>query len=195
MIRCNKEQEWLRQVEERMQQKEPLILAMDGMSGAFKTTLAQKTAQRYGGVVIHCDDFFLPSYLRTSERMLKPGGNIHYERMKCEVIDQLPKHMPFVYQRFDCATMTMGDAIKIPKSRLYLIEGAYALHPYFGRYYDFSVYVCISAQEQEFRIQKRNSNYRDFFQKWIPMEQQYQDYFSVAAGADMVLDTTEWRKE
>ena len=37
-----------------------LVVALDGMSCAGKTTFARELAQRFSGSVVHMDDFFLP---------------------------------------------------------------------------------------------------------------------------------------
>jgi len=73
----------------------PLIVAIDGMSSALKTTLSEKLSDMFDGAVIHCDDFFLPLEFRTQERFAEPGGNIHYERMKAEVIDKFPDELKY----------------------------------------------------------------------------------------------------
>lgn len=67
----------------------PLILGIDGMCGAGKTSLAAFLSERYSCSVVHADDFFLPPELRTAERLSEPGGNIHYERLMEEVIRPL----------------------------------------------------------------------------------------------------------
>ena len=65
------------------------IIAIDGRCAAGKTTLAARLAKELGGDVIHMDDFFLPLELRTEERFREPGGNVHYERFKTEVLKPL----------------------------------------------------------------------------------------------------------
>lgn len=47
---------------------EHAALAIDGMSASGKSTLAAEIADRFGGSVIHTDDFHLPFELRTEER-------------------------------------------------------------------------------------------------------------------------------
>ncbi len=49
-------------------------VAIDGRCAAGKTTLAQALADATGGGVIHMDDFFLPTGLRTAARLEEPGG-------------------------------------------------------------------------------------------------------------------------
>ncbi|MBQ4282690.1 MAG: AAA family ATPase [Lachnospira sp.] len=173
-------------------QQEVVVIAIDGMSAAGKTTLSVQLEKEFGASVIHCDDFFLPKELRTLERLAEPGGNIDYNRMKKEVIDQLNRvrksGSDFVYQRFDCKTMDLADSIVVKQSKLYVVEGAYAMHPHFGRYYDISVYLRIDGKKQLERIKQRNGDTTMFEERWIPMENRYADEFDIVQGADIVAD-------
>lgn len=51
-----------------------LIVAIDGMSGSGKTYTAEKLKEYFDCNIIHTDDFFLPSNMRTPERLSKIGG-------------------------------------------------------------------------------------------------------------------------
>ncbi len=180
--------------------KKSFIIAIDGMSAAYKTTVAKElakklTAEGIASGVIHCDDFFLPMELRTAGRLSEPGGNIHYERLKEEVIDRLLSGEKIAYHRFDCSKMDFGELQHVPDSRVYIVEGAYALHPYFAKYYDLSVFMKVSGEGQLERIQRRNGNTDMFEKKWIPLEDRYQSEFGIEAGADMVIDTTEQERD
>lgn len=170
----------------------PFIIAMDGMSASLKTTVAERLAVDFDGAVIHCDDFFLPMELRTQERLEEPGGNIHYERMKTEVIDKFPDRLE-AYTRFDCSVMAYKGIVEVPRKRLYIVEGAYALHPYFGKYYDVSIFMRVSKEEQIKRLKLRNGNTDTFVNKWIPMEKIYNKSYEIENNADIVVDTTDWR--
>lgn len=169
-----------------------IIVAIDGMSAALKTTTAKELAAIFDGAVIHCDDFFLPRELRTQERLSEPGGNIHYERMKKEVIDKFPDRLE-AYTRFDCSVMNYEGIVEVPRKRLYIVEGAYALHPYFSKYYDISIFMKVSEYEQIKRISFRNGNTDVFLNKWIPMEQMYNKSFGIEKNSNIVVDTTDWR--
>ena len=84
--------------------KEIIVIAIDGMTGSGKTTLAEELSQVYKAPIFHADDYFLPPELRTEQRLNEPGGNIHYEKMKKEIIDILVegkinstiKYKPFI---------------------------------------------------------------------------------------------------
>ena len=65
------------------------VIAIDGRSGAGKTTLSQILSERLGASVVHMDDFFLPLSLRSDKRLSEAGGNVHYERFIEEVLPHI----------------------------------------------------------------------------------------------------------
>ncbi|HML46086.1 MAG TPA: hypothetical protein PKE04_04975, partial [Clostridia bacterium] len=58
------------------------ILAVDGNSGAGKSSLSTLLQAVFGAAVLHMDDFFLPAARKTAARMAEPGGNVDYERVR-----------------------------------------------------------------------------------------------------------------
>ena len=177
-----------------LENNEQIVIAVDGMSGALKSTMAQALAKKYEAQIIHCDDFFLPAHLRSKERYEQPGGNIDYVRLKDEVIDNLSRNSPqiadFSYGKFDCRQMKVTQNINISKARMYVVEGVYSLHPYFGKYYDYSIFLKVNGKEQLKRIEARNGDVQMFKDMWIPMENLYFDKFAIQQKADCVIDTT-----
>ena len=165
------------------------IIAMDGRCAAGKTTLAARLAEELGGDVIHMDDFFLPPKLRTPERRKEPGGNVHYERFREEVLPKLREGVPFSYRRFDCSRMTLGEEIPVKNNGFVFVEGAYSCHPVFGDYMDRRVFLDIDGKTQEDRIRNRNGEDRlqDFLQLWIPLEEAYFQTFSPWEKADFII--------
>ena len=167
------------------------IIAIDGRCAAGKTTLAVRLAEELDGDVIHMDDFFLPPELRTPERRGEPGGNVHYERFREEVLPKLRTGEAFSYQRFDCSRMALGDRIPVKNSGFVFVEGAYSCHPVLGDYMDRKVFLDIDSRTQTDRIRKRNGEDRlqDFLQLWIPLEEAYFQAFSVEEKADYIIKT------
>ena len=98
--------------------KSKVLTAIDGRCGAGKTTLAAALATHYGCPVIHMDDFFLQPKQRTPERYKEPGGNVDYERVEEEILKPVLSGADFVYQRFDCRTMSMQEGQKRSWKRL-----------------------------------------------------------------------------
>lgn len=164
-------------------------IAIDGRCAAGKTTLAEILADRLDARVVHMDDFFLPTNLRTQERLEEPGGNVHYERFLEEIIPHLNEGSAFFYQRFDCSRMEPGEHRKLPAARFTIVEGAYSCHPILGSYMSFRVFMDVESKTQEDRIRERNGQERllVFREKWIPMEEKYITEFQIKEKADFVL--------
>lgn len=165
---------------ENIKNKQHLILAIDGMSASGKSTLANELHQLLGGNLFHLDDFFLPLEKRTKERLEEPGGNVDYERFLEEVLIPISKQETVYYRRFDCSTMTLQKASVINYSSINIIEGSYAMHPIFTKYYTDCVVLYVSPQTQLQRLKVRSPNQLDMFvHRWIPLENQYFKYYQI----------------
>ena len=173
-----------------IQAKGRAVLAIDGKAAAGKSSFASELAGQFTAPVIHMDDFFLPPELRTEERYAQPGGNIHYERFGEEVLPLLREPRPFSYRRFDCHTMDYAEIVSVPDASLRIVEGAYALHPSFGKYYDLALFVDVEEGKQFQRIAARDGQdmlpvFRD---RWIPYENQYIEACRVIDRCDHIIE-------
>lgn len=166
-----------------------LRLAIEGGSASGKTTLAALLQSVYGCAVVHTDDFFLQPSQRTADRLSQPGGNLDRERLLEEVLVPLSKGQSVFYRPFYCATMTLGQREELPETPLTVIEGAYSMHPELSDYYDMSVFLEVSPEEQARRIDQRNSPLmaRRYLNEWIPMERRYFESFDIKKCCDLVL--------
>ena len=162
------------------------ILAIDGRCGAGKTTLAAALSERLSCPVIHMDHFFLPRAMQTAARLTAPGGNIHHERFAADVLGSLGD--AFSYTPWDCKRQAMGEPIFVSKSRYTVVEGSYSMHPVFGRYFDFGIFMDISKEEQTARLQAREGDgFARCSERWIPLEELYFTACSVRERADIVI--------
>lgn len=165
------------QIYRTIQKKNRVLVAVDGMAGSGKSQFAALLAELTGADVIHMDDFFLPTEKRTMERLTEVGGNVDYERFAEEVLPELAKDpwMPFSYRIYDCDVKMLHGERHIGNAPVHIVEGSYALHPTFGKYYDFAVFLHITPEEQMRRILKRNGNVlgERFRNVWIPRENAY----------------------
>lgn len=170
----------------------PLILAIDGMCGSGKTTLAEYLSSIFDSAIIHMDNFFLPFERKTKERLWEPGGNIDYERFTEIALPALGKREPFSYMAYNCQTAAYDRKMEIPSCTLIIVEGSYSLHERFGHYYDLSLFLNVSSQEQLRRLEARCQNeakFTRFKTEWIPMENSYHEAQSVRERADMIIYT------
>jgi len=151
------------------------VIAVEGRAASGKSTMASQLQQILGAGVIHMDDFFLPLSLRTQERFRMPGGNVHYERFREEVLPYLKKPEEFSYRLFDCSRMDFHGERRIEESRIRIVEGSYSLHPVFGAYADIMVFSDVDKEEQMRRIISRNgSEMAEIFRnRWILLEEDY----------------------
>ena len=162
-------------IKELNNEKNNIIVAIDGKCGSGKTTLTNYLKDILNCNVIPMDHFFLPSDRRTKKRLNEPGGNIDYERFYCEVLENLILNRDFSYSAFDCQTQKKQPPIDVIYSNITIVEGAYSCHPKFRDYYDLRIFLSIDKTKQKERILLRNGkdSYKDFESKWIPLEELY----------------------
>ncbi len=168
---------------------EQLLVAIDGHSGAGKTSLARLLAQIYNCNVIHMDHFFLPSAMKTEARLAEPGGNVDYDRFKTEVLAGLQEGDDFCYGIYDCSQGKIVEQRRLPKKQLNIIEGVYSMHPIFNDPYQLKVFMQVDPQIQSERILQRSGAqlHRRFLSEWIPLENKYFAAFRIAEQADLIL--------
>lgn len=170
---------------------EQIVIAIDGMCGAGKSTLAELLHERLGGNLFHMDDFFLQPYQRTTERLSEIGGNVDYERFKKEVTDHLGDTKEFTYGVFDCGKQCISQRVTVKPARINIIEGSYSLHPYLGDKANIRLFLSVDGEEQIKRISGRNSKeqVKRFVEEWIPKENSYFEQYNISKKC-VCFDTT-----
>lgn len=173
----------------KLPEKPVRVIVIDGRAASGKSTLARQLAQIMGSGTVHLDDFFLPPALRKKERLAQPGGNVHYERFRSEVLPFLRSGKEFSYRIFDCKRLDYHGERKVAASAWRIVEGAYAMHPVFGDYADLKVFFDINPDEQLQRIRQRNGEAaaKVFASRWIPMEENHIRQHRVMERADLIL--------
>ena len=169
--------------------KGKVLIGIDGMAGAGKSTLARELAEVLNGEIIPMDDFFLPPELRTAERLAEAGGNVHYERFSAEVGQNLVFGNSFDYGVFDCSKMAIDSIRHIENGQVVIVEGSYCLRPEFRDLYDVRIFMEVDEDIQMKRITERNGSEMAlrFKELWIPMENKYFKECGVKECADIVL--------
>lgn len=156
-------------------EKGRVLLALEGMSAAGKTTLAAELARAWGGNVYHMDDFCLPAAQRPLNWQQVPGGHMDLERFRQEVLEPLSRGEAVAYRPYSCREGAFGQARRIPPKPLEIVEGAYATHPRLAAAYDLAVFVQVDPEEQRRRILARSGpqGLLRFQELWIPQEWRY----------------------
>ncbi|WP_137655000.1 uridine kinase family protein [Bifidobacterium moukalabense] len=166
------------------------FVAIDGPCASGKTMFAARLHDRFGGNVLHMDDFFLRPEQRTPERFAEPGGNVDRERFEAEVLKPLAAGEPVRYRPWDCRTGDFATSRIIEPASLTVVEGSYSMHPALRGYYDLMICLAIDPTEQLRRLEARNPRMlRRFIDEWIPLENRYFELTDTQEGADLLIDT------
>mgnify|MGYP002735701231 FL=1 len=171
-------------------ERERVFVAIDGPCTSGKTTLATVLQRRFGGNVLHMDDFFLRPEQRTPERFAEPGGNVDRERFEDEVLAPLAAGKITQYRPWDCHTGDFAASHNVEPARLTIVEGSYSMHPALRGYYDLMICLTIDSGEQLRRLEARNPRMlQRFIDEWIPLENRYFASTEPRTAADLLVDT------
>lgn len=172
-------------VDAAVKESDRTVIAIDGMSAAGKTSLANILAAQYNANVIRMDDFFLPVDEREEDGIHRIGGNIDLERLK-ETLDSIDR--PYSYIPYSCKLNRMLQERIVTPRPLTIVEGTYSMLPELLDRYDLKVFLKVKRDLQGFRIVLRNGiNAKAFFGLWLPKEREYFAVNNPEAEADMVF--------
>lgn len=178
-----------KKIDESIKNRKSITIAIEGNSGAGKSSLAGYISSIYDSNLIHMDNFFLRPEQKTEDRLNEVGGNIDYERFNREVIKGLKSNLEFEYQTYDCKTLKLDDVHRVKPKMLNIIEGVYSMHPLFIDIYDLKIFLEIDEKTQVERILKRNGELMlsRFINEWIPMENKYFREMNIRDKSDTIL--------
>lgn len=181
----------LLRIAQQMNQKHPLLIAIDGRCGSGKTHLAALLQALFPCRVFHTDHYYLPIARRPADWQQRPAGNMDLERLRTEVI-QPARTGATVYRRiFECAAQHLGEPQAVEPMPLSIVEGSYALHPMLADAYDMCIFLTCSEHEQKTRLQAREGAHFEMFERiWIPMEQRYHAACDPLSYHPVVMDTS-----
>ncbi|WP_245206828.1 uridine kinase family protein [Bifidobacterium dentium] len=166
------------------------FVAIDGPCASGKTVFAASLHERFGGNVLHMDDFFLRPEQRTPERFAEPGGNVDRERFEAEVLKPLAAGKAVRYRPWDCHTGDFATSRSVEPAALTVVEGSYSMHPALRGYYDLTMCLIVDPSERLRRLEARNPRMlQRFINEWIPLENRYFESTNTQGSADLLVDT------
>lgn len=188
MINKNLIVELKKSIETLSLQNDLIVIAIDGNSGAGKSTIAKQLSNIFECNIFHMDNFFLTPELRTQERFNEIGGNVDYVRFKKEVGQGLRIRKEFQYRIYNCQTGTFDQTITVKPKKINIVEGVYSMHPTLINLYNLKIFLSIDKEEQGRRILKRSGSelYKRYIDLWIPMEDQYFEHMGIREQSDFV---------
>ncbi len=181
----------LSRLEQLLNDNERVFMAIEGRSATGKTDLSNLLSELYRCNIVRTDHFFLPQEMRTAERLLEPGGNVHYERMKEEVSNHLSDELGFSYHIFDCSRGDYFGENRLKTNRLTVVEGVYSMHPKVDIDYQITVFIETDLNTRMRRIEKRDGieMAKRFKEEWIPMEDKYFEHYDIKSRCDFIVVT------
>ena len=162
----------------KIKKKEHPLIGIDGFGAAGKSTLAEKIKNRLKSAqIIHIDDFYKPSYLRSDEKSNSTlNEDFDWKRLEEEVFNKKRSNITsFRYQRYDWPSDTMADFIEVDTRLPIIVEGVFSLQHRFFDLYDITVWVTASENTIIRRaIERDGIETKDtWLIEWQPVERKY----------------------
>jgi uridine kinase len=154
------------------------IVAVDGLGGAGKSTLAEIVADALGRApIIHTDDFAswdnpLSWWPRLVDQVLKP----------------LSVNQPAHYQRYDWDAKSMAEWHDVEPGEYLIIEGVSSSRTAFRPYLAFSIWVETPRKERLRRgLERDGQDALELWNGWMAQEDDYAEREQPAKHADIVI--------
>ena len=168
-------------------QGRPVVVALDGGSGAGKTTLARQVQSLTGAAIIHLDDFYttiVPEHKwpeRSIEQRLQ--GVFDWQRVRWDALEPLRADRPARWFAFDfVAGLTpngtyglRNEATEMKPAPILLLEGFYSASPPLTDLIDLAVLIQVSADERSRRTDLRDET--DFLNRWHAIWDEVEAYY------------------
>lgn len=134
-------QELIEKLEQLMQEKDHVVIAIDGPNHALGARIAEQLQQKY-----KCNIFRTSNYNRlpddlTSGSAAQPGGRLDCARLRTEVIEPLRAGADVSFRVYSVIAMSYMPAMPVSARKLNIIEGVYSMHPELAPLYDLTVFA------------------------------------------------------
>lgn len=176
-----------------------LLVGIDGFGGSGKSTFAKELSEEGQDIaVVHMDDFYLPSALRSEgEPGSRPvGSDFDWKRLKREVIDPLIDNKEIKYQIYDWNTDTISNWKLILPGGIVIIEGVYSTRNELADFYDFRIWIdCPRELRLKRGLLRDGEISRTLWEtKWIVEEEKYIQEHKPHRRADLYVDGSKFNR-
>lgn len=157
------------------------VVAVDGRSGAGKTTLAVAVAERLGAPTLHMDELY-PGWDGLAESVAI---------VTTHVLEPLAQGRPAAYHRWDWERATWGERVSLPVRDLLVVEGAGCSVGSAGRYAAVRVFMDADPTLRRARgITRDGVAYAPHWEGWASQEAALFARDGTRQRSDLVIDTT-----
>src|SRR5438067_664964 len=184
------EQIILREIERlRTDVRKPIVVALDGGSGAGKTTIAQRLMRLTAVALVPLDDFYQTVIPETewphksAEQRL--NGVFNWSRVRSEALEPLRAGRPGRWHAFDfmrglgkAGTYSLNKEVtEVAPAPTILVEGAYSASPPLRDLIDLAVLVHVQNKTRHLRTALRERDDTEFLAKWHAIWDEVEAYY------------------
>ena len=170
----------------------PLLVAVDGLGGAGKSTLARQISTALpGSSVVEVDDFYLPMTAEERAGMRPRDGYERYfdwTRLLQEVIEPLRERRRARFRRYDWEMNRLREWREVAPAGVVIVEGVFSTRPELSPLFDVTVYVDTPREQRAARMAARGWDNLDWMEHWRAAEDWYVRHHRPAERADLVID-------
>ena len=188
---------------QRLQQRTtaPIVIAIDGRSGAGKSTVTAALSEALGATSVPCDDFFA-AHISAGEwdaraPARRAADALDWRRLREEAIEPLRAGRPARWLPFDFAAGPRANGTygyqTVPATReprpVVLLDGAYSARPELVDVVDFAVLVEAPVAVRRARLAAREDSQflAAWHACWDPAEEYYFTVVRPPATFDLVV--------
>ncbi len=184
--------------------KKVLVIAIDGLAGSGKSTVAKELQSVYPEAqIVEMDSFFLPLARRTPFYQKKQVYlEYDYGRLLSQVLIPFQKGLEASYLKYNWVTDETGrKEFNISPDKMLIIDGITSFHPKVQdcAKFDYRIWVESAVKTRLARVKKRddivahefggyNEKTKDYYKnEWITMENNYFQRYRPDKIADLVV--------
>lgn len=147
--------------------KKLILVGVDGLGGAGKTTFCTELQERINGVqLVSLDEFYRVSSER--ERVKSKGlpseEELDYPKLINEVLEPILKGQAANFTGYNWQTDVYDHKRKVEPQGVVIIEGVFALCKQLRKYYDYKIWVDAPGEVREHRVLEREG--AEFYKNW-----------------------------
>ena len=160
-----------------------LVVGVDGMSGAGKSSFARQLATELSAAFLNTDEL-VPGW-----DGLAASLDVVVER----VLVPLALGEPGRWQRYDWVEGRPAEWVEVPLCDILVLEGCCVGTPHVADHLSYLVWIETPEDERRRRLRGRNDweEYAAFFDRWAAQETALQAGSGTMARADLVVDNSE----
>lgn len=166
------------------------LVAIDGMGGAGKSTLAARLQELAEVTIVSVDDFYTPM-ARADRASLSPEQGYErqfdWERLRDAVLAPLRDELRARYRRYEWATDRLAEWRVVEPGGVVLVEGVYSIRSELRSYFGVTVYVDTPRELRLARMSEREYEDMSWVESWMAVEDWYEVHERPRERVDLVV--------